>query len=187
MPTPNDRPSIQSLVRDDLEMREILGTQRYGTPLQAYNGRDGLRDLYEELLDGACYARQLMEERGAVHPPHPTCRETTSHVDLVEGRRTWVCGLGCPGTIRPMTPRMTQPPDLSDVGLYEQDKNMRGARLLVRCLVILGASAVLILLLSMVSLGGHGANRSGPVGTDTPGRVLPSPYGYPSVNPVPTR
>lgn len=55
--------SIQALVRADLEERERLGVERYGTPLRAHNGRDGLMDLYEELLDAACYARQLIEER----------------------------------------------------------------------------------------------------------------------------
>jgi hypothetical protein len=63
LPTPNDRPDIQSLVIEDIRARREVGIQRYGTALQAHNGRDGLRDLYEELLDGATYARQLLEER----------------------------------------------------------------------------------------------------------------------------
>jgi len=46
MPTRNDRTSIQSLVRADLDEREQVGIQRYGTPLQAFNGRDALRDAY---------------------------------------------------------------------------------------------------------------------------------------------
>ncbi|GLZ34863.1 hypothetical protein Lesp02_70500 [Lentzea sp. NBRC 105346] len=62
MPTPNGHPSIQSLVRADLEAREQVGIQRYGTALQPHNGRDALRDLYEELLDGACYVKQKMVE-----------------------------------------------------------------------------------------------------------------------------
>jgi len=62
-PIPNNRPSIQSLVRADLEEREQVGIQRYGTPLQAFNGRDALRDAYEEALDLACYLRQAMAER----------------------------------------------------------------------------------------------------------------------------
>lgn len=65
MPTPNDHPSIQGLVRADLEQREQVGIQRYGTPLQPHNGRDALRDAYEEALDLACYLRQAIEER---HP-----------------------------------------------------------------------------------------------------------------------
>lgn len=64
MPTPNNSVSIQSLVRHDLNVRERVGIQRYGTPLQAHNGRDALRDAYEEALDLACYLRQAIEERG---------------------------------------------------------------------------------------------------------------------------
>lgn len=65
LPTRNDRPDVQSLVIADIRQRREVGIQRYGTALQAHNGRDGLRDLYEELLDGAMYARQLLEERKA--------------------------------------------------------------------------------------------------------------------------
>lgn len=63
MPVPNASPSVQGMVRADLETREQLGRERYGTALQPNNGRDALRDLYEELLDAACYARQALEER----------------------------------------------------------------------------------------------------------------------------
>jgi hypothetical protein len=55
--------SIQQLVREDLEAREKLGQERYGTSLFAHNGRDALLDAYEEALDLACYLRQLMAER----------------------------------------------------------------------------------------------------------------------------
>lgn len=44
LPVPNDRPSIQGLVRADL----------------------ALRDAYDEALDLACYLRQAIEERD--HP-----------------------------------------------------------------------------------------------------------------------
>src|SRR5262245_23566699 len=63
LPVPNDLPSVQSLVRADLDAREQVGIQRYGTPLQPHNGRDALRDGYEEALDLACYLRQAIEER----------------------------------------------------------------------------------------------------------------------------
>lgn len=64
LPTPRPGvPDVQSaVIRDIVERREV-GIKRYGTPLQPHNGRDALRDLYEELLDGAMYARQLMLER----------------------------------------------------------------------------------------------------------------------------
>lgn len=62
MPTPNDGESIQAMVRADLVEREKLGVERYGTPLQAHNGRNALRDAYEEALDLACYLRQALVE-----------------------------------------------------------------------------------------------------------------------------
>jgi hypothetical protein len=63
LPVVNDELDIQSRVIADIEERRKVGIQRYGTALQPHNGRDALRDLYEELLDGAMYARQLMVER----------------------------------------------------------------------------------------------------------------------------
>lgn len=64
LPVPQpDVPDVQTAVIRDIVARRELGISRYGTPLQPHNGRDALRDLYEELLDGAMYARQLMLER----------------------------------------------------------------------------------------------------------------------------
>jgi len=63
MPTKNDNPRVHELVMTDIAERMRVGTERYGTPLQAFNGRDVLKDMYEELLDAACYTRQMMYER----------------------------------------------------------------------------------------------------------------------------
>jgi hypothetical protein len=63
LPTPNTYPIIQDLVMADMAKRLDLGVIRYGTGLQPFNGRDPLRDLYEELLDACNYVRQLMYER----------------------------------------------------------------------------------------------------------------------------
>lgn len=65
-PTPNNQPAIADLVIADMEARKQLGIDRYGAPLQAFNGRDGLNDLYEELLDGANYIRQVIEEQAII-------------------------------------------------------------------------------------------------------------------------
>jgi NTP pyrophosphatase (non-canonical NTP hydrolase) len=54
---------VQSLVIGDLAERRELGIERYGTPLQAGNGRDPLGDAYQEALDLACYLRQEICER----------------------------------------------------------------------------------------------------------------------------
>ncbi len=63
MPVPNDSPSVQGMVRADLETREAIGVERYGTPPQTGNGRDMLRDAYEEALDLAVYLRGAIAER----------------------------------------------------------------------------------------------------------------------------
>jgi hypothetical protein len=71
-------PDIQSLVVLDLrqrypgqvtdrivamvEARRELGLARYGSALQAFNGRDGGQDLQEELVDAMVYAAQLFTE-----------------------------------------------------------------------------------------------------------------------------
>lgn len=62
-PIPRDTTPIWDLVIADMHARDHLGRARYGTPLQAHNGRDALRDAYEEALDLAVYLRQLIDER----------------------------------------------------------------------------------------------------------------------------
>ena len=62
-PTPNDRPAIWDLVIEDMKARDRVGRERYRTPLQPFNGRDALTDLYQELLDATVYCRQEIEER----------------------------------------------------------------------------------------------------------------------------
>jgi thymidylate synthase (FAD) len=66
LPTPNDHVDITDLVIEDLKGRRRKGIETYGTTLQPFNGRDALLDLYQELLDGAQYVRQRMEEDRAI-------------------------------------------------------------------------------------------------------------------------
>lgn len=63
LPIRNGSRDIQSMVIEDIRARRELGIQRYGTALQAGNGRDALLDAYEEGLDLVCYLKQLMVER----------------------------------------------------------------------------------------------------------------------------
>jgi hypothetical protein len=47
----------------DLKARSEMGRAKYRTVLKSMNGRSALTDLYQELLDGACYIKQrLIEE-----------------------------------------------------------------------------------------------------------------------------
>lgn len=62
-PVVNDRPAIQDLVMADVAERKREGTEKYGTPLQAFNGRDALADAYQEALDLCQYLRQALYER----------------------------------------------------------------------------------------------------------------------------
>lgn len=57
--------SAQDAVIADLERRKEVGLERYGTLLYPHNGRDMLRDLYEELLDACVYLRAAIDERDA--------------------------------------------------------------------------------------------------------------------------
>lgn len=67
LPTKNDHPVIQQLVREDLVGREQVGIKRYGSGLQPENDRDMLRDAYEEALDLTVYLRGEQEERRIRH------------------------------------------------------------------------------------------------------------------------
>jgi hypothetical protein len=54
---------MHDLVIADIQSRKDFGLAKYGTPLQAGNGRDGLKDAYEEAIDLLVYLRQGIEER----------------------------------------------------------------------------------------------------------------------------
>ena len=62
-PVRNSYPKVYQLFTEDLETRYRIGMQRYGKALQPFNGRDALRDAYEEAIDLAFYLRQAIYER----------------------------------------------------------------------------------------------------------------------------
>lgn len=57
--------AVWDLVIADMRQRDAFGAAKYRTRLHAFNGRDSLRDAYEELLDGAVYLRLCMVEQEA--------------------------------------------------------------------------------------------------------------------------
>lgn len=63
LPQQNDRPYVQPAVIEDLQHRIEVGIERYGTPLQPMNGRDTVKDAYEEAMDLTVYLRGMMFER----------------------------------------------------------------------------------------------------------------------------
>ena len=62
-PEPNDLPFVKDLVAQDLVDRAAFGYSKYGTYLQPSNGRDTLKDIYQEQLDALIYIRSLIFER----------------------------------------------------------------------------------------------------------------------------
>lgn len=62
-PVENDKPSVVDLVQKDLYSRKEFGYNKYKTALQTHNGRDALKDAYEEALDLCQYLRQALYEK----------------------------------------------------------------------------------------------------------------------------
>lgn len=63
LPVVNDEPFVADALQAFIEARKQLGIERYGTPLQPNNGRDCLRDAFEEAVDLATYLAQAIIER----------------------------------------------------------------------------------------------------------------------------
>jgi hypothetical protein len=64
-----DGVDVTTLVKNDLEARSQAGEKKYGTRLKTNNGRNAMVDAYQEVLDLACYLRQMIEEQVTEHLP----------------------------------------------------------------------------------------------------------------------
>ena len=64
---------VAAEVAEDMRARSEAGTNKYGTPLRAFNGRNAKMDAYQELLDTLQYFRQDYEEEMSARD----CRERT--------------------------------------------------------------------------------------------------------------
>ena len=53
-------------LQKDIESRNQIGFDHYKTSLTTFNGRDALRDAYEEALDMCAYLCQAIMERDAL-------------------------------------------------------------------------------------------------------------------------
>jgi hypothetical protein len=62
-PRPTAAPAAWSLVMRDMADRDVFGATKYGVRLQPGNGRDALKDAYQEALDLAVYLRTAIYER----------------------------------------------------------------------------------------------------------------------------
>lgn len=62
-PIPNSsRPSWEAVI-EDMQARDSFGRAKYKTPLQPGNGRNSLKDAYEEELDKVVYLKNAIEEQ----------------------------------------------------------------------------------------------------------------------------
>jgi len=62
-PVINENIPVWELVIKDMQARDLFGRHKYGIPLQPFNGRDALKDAYQEALDLCVYLRQALYER----------------------------------------------------------------------------------------------------------------------------
>lgn len=89
-PTPHGKgPAIAALVCADIMARNELGVKKYGEALRAHNGRDALVDLYQELLDGAQYLRQELEERHVRPSLIPLLQRVCTYIESKEDTRAY--------------------------------------------------------------------------------------------------
>jgi hypothetical protein len=56
--------NIQAMVIMDMQERMKFGIEKYGKPVTPNNGRNALKDAYEEVLDLAVYLKQRLVEEG---------------------------------------------------------------------------------------------------------------------------
>jgi hypothetical protein len=66
-PTAGDGRDVMAELARIVQERQSLGVRKYGRSLTPHNGRDGLRDLLDELLDASAYTLQLIMERDGGH------------------------------------------------------------------------------------------------------------------------
>lgn len=83
---------LAEIIKDLTDRREA-GVAKYGTPLQRFNGRNGLVDAYQEILDLLAYMRQSIGEMSAIRSRIEVIRahlvahghDGESRADVVEG------------------------------------------------------------------------------------------------------
>ena len=77
-PIQTSEPSVHDLVIDVIRERKNLGMRKYGTVLQASNGRDHLTDAIEEAADLLAYLAAERETRRIRTERTPTLREAVA-------------------------------------------------------------------------------------------------------------
>jgi hypothetical protein len=95
-PKANDNPHSWDLVLQDMAARDAFGAAKYGVHLQPGNGRDTLRDAYEEALDLCVYLRTaIFESESSRQKSTASPVDTPKHLTVREAckRRIPLCGV----------------------------------------------------------------------------------------------
>lgn len=98
-PNHNDSRPIWELVIEDMRARDNAGRQKYGTPLQANNGRNPLVDAYQESLDFCVYLRQAIEEHAQTQSPNG--KPATQECPLRKALEDLYCQVNISGAVDP--------------------------------------------------------------------------------------
>jgi hypothetical protein len=93
LPTPSDRASAHDLLITFVAKRKDLGLRRYGSLLQAGNGRDSLRDALEEVVDLAAYLVVWQEARDEALVQLEALRGALQHFDRGDGELSRVADM----------------------------------------------------------------------------------------------
>ena len=54
---------IHVMFIEDIKLRDLTGAKKYGVRLQPFNGRNAIKDAYEETVDTVVYLRQAIYEQ----------------------------------------------------------------------------------------------------------------------------
>jgi hypothetical protein len=84
---PEGEGDIWLLVISDMQRCREFGIQKYGKPVQKYNGRRPLIDAYQEVLDLAVYLRQAIAEEDAAIEAITAARQQAEEADKDEAQK----------------------------------------------------------------------------------------------------
>ena len=94
MPVATGGEVMHHVVIKALEERLQVGIQRYGQPLQAFNGRDAAQDAFEEILDLSAYLAQVRIEMAEMRR-------------VLDEAATYIATLDCPSQVNDESGCMT--------------------------------------------------------------------------------
>jgi hypothetical protein len=78
--------NIREALLKDMRDRDAWGRSKYKVPLQPYNGRDALVDLYQEFLDATAYTMQYRLEQPGDERFDEIYKSLLSQLNFIRGQ-----------------------------------------------------------------------------------------------------